>query len=178
MSYWAAPRLTAQTFGLKAGLSFATLSNASPDWKTRTGFAGGVALGLMPGPVSLQPEVLYVQKGVAANGAPSNTAPRLAYLDVPVLLKVQLPTPGIAPFADAGPVVSFRLSCTAGDADCRDTFKSTDWGVALGGGVRLGGATGLTIEGRYTWGLNDVHDISSGVASKTRTFLVLAGISM
>ncbi len=173
-----ASRLPAQAFGLKAGLSFATLSNARPDWKTRTGFAAGIALGLGPGPVSLQPEALYVQKGVAPNGAPSNSAPKLAYLDVPVLLKLQVPTPGISPFAVAGPVVSFRLSCTAGDADCNSTFKSTDWGVALGGGLRLGGPTGLTIEGRYTWGLTDIHDVSAGVSSRTRTFLLLAGVSM
>jgi Outer membrane protein beta-barrel domain len=168
---------TAQ-LGLKAGLSFATLSNAHPDWKTRTGFAAGIALPFGSGPVTLQPEALYVQKGVAANGAPANTVPKLAYLDVPVLLKLSLPTTLVTPMVYAGPEVSFRLSCTAGDVDCSNTFKSTDWGVTLGGGVRLGALTGLTVEGRYSWGLNDIHDVSAGVAARTRTFMLLVGIRM
>ena len=173
---WPAP--AAAQLGIKAGLSFATLSNARPDWKTRTGFAAGLSLPFGSGPVTLQPEALYVQKGVAANGAPANTVPKLAYLDVPVLLKFSLPTMMVTPMAYAGPDVSFRLSCTTGDVDCNDTFKSTDWGVTLGAGVRLGGLTGLTIEGRYTWGLNDIHDVSAGVAARTRTFLLLVGVSM
>lgn len=170
----------AQSLGLKAGASFATLSNKLPDWKSRTGFAVGAAFDLGSGLIGLQPEVLYVQKGVAFDGTPSGSsdAPRLGYIDVPVLLKITLRTPAIQPMFYGGPSVNFRLSCSFNGADCKDATRSTDYGVVLGAGVRLGGSHGLTLEGRYTWGLKDVNDPGAGVENETRTFLMLAGISL
>ena len=129
---------SAQSIDLKAGASFATLSNKLPDWKSRTGFAAGVAFDLGSGLIGLQPEVLYVQKGVAFDGTPSGSsdAPRLGYIDVPVLLKITLRTPAIQPMFYAGPSVNFRLSCSFNGADCKDATKSTDYGV----GARRGRA--------------------------------------
>jgi hypothetical protein len=168
------------SLGLKGGVSFATLSNKAPDWTSRTGFAVGAAFDLGSGLIGIQPEVLYVQKGVTFGGAPttSSDAPRLGYIDVPVLVKLTLRTPGIQPMAYAGPSVNFRLSCSVNGVDCTSLTRSTDYGVVLGGGVRLGGSHGFTVEGRYTWGLKDVHDPGAGVANQTRTFLVLAGVSL
>lgn len=172
--------VTAQTtFGIKGGLSFATLSNKQPDWETRTGFAAGIALDTRAGPIGIQPELLYIQKGVTGDGTPSSDAPKLDYIEVPVLLKLTLPIPAIQPFVYAGPSIGFRLSCKVGEIDCdSDVIKSTDFGAALGGGIRFGGARGLTLEGRYLWGLKDINKPSAGVESKTRTFLVIAGISL
>ncbi|MEP6591542.1 MAG: porin family protein [Gemmatimonadota bacterium] len=167
------------TIGLKGGLSFATLSNKHPDWDTRTGFAAGIALDMRAGPIGIQPELLYVQKGVKGDGSPSSDAPKLDYAEVPVLLKVTIPLPALQPFVYAGPSIGFRLSCKLGEVDCGSgVIKSTDFGAALGGGIRLGGNKGLTLEGRYMWGLKDVHNLTSGVESRTRTFLVLAGVSL
>ena len=167
------------TIGLKGGLSFATLSNKHPDWDTRTGFAAGIALDMRAGPIGIQPELLYVQKGVKSDGSPGSDAPKLDYAEVPVLLKVTVPLPALQPFVYAGPSIGFRLSCKLGEVDCGSgVIKSTDFGAVLGGGIRLGGNKGLTLEGRYTWGLKDVHDLTAGVESRTRTFLVLAGVSL
>ena len=172
-------RATAQTtFGIKGGLSFATLSNKHPDWKSRTGFAAGIALDMRAGPIGIQPELLYVQKGVAGDGSPSSDAPRLDYAEIPVLLKLTLPVPVVQPFVYAGPSIGLRLSCKVGEAACAGGLvKSTDFGAALGGGIRLGGAKGLTLEGRYMWGLKDIHNVTAGVETRTRTFLVLAGVT-
>lgn len=168
------------SLGLKGGVSFATLSNKLPDWKSRTGFAVGVALDLRSGLIGLQPEVLYVQKGVAFDGTPSSAsdAPRLGYIDVPILLKITIPTPAIQPMFYAGPSVNFRLSCSFNGVDCKSATKSTDYGVVLGAGVRFGGSRGFTVEGRYTWGLKDINNPGAGVKNETRTFLILAGISL
>ena len=167
------------SLGIKGGLSFATLSNKSPDFDNRTGFAAGVALDLRSGLIGIQPEVLYVQKGVTPNGTPSGTSPKLDYIEVPVLLKLSLGTPGIQPMVYAGPSAGFRLSCKVLELDCASgTVKSTDWGAVLGGGVRVGGDKGFTLEGRYTWGLKDIHDVSAGVDQKTRTFLALVGFTL
>jgi Outer membrane protein beta-barrel domain len=167
-------------FGLKGGASFATLSNKAPDWKSRTGFVVGAALDLRSGLIGIQPEVLYVQKGVNFDGTPTSAAnaPRLGYIDVPILIKLTIPTPGIQPMFYAGPSVSFRLSCSFNGVDCNDATTSTDYGAVLGGGVRFGGSHGFTVEGRYTWGLKDIHDPGAGIKNETRTFLLLAGISL
>lgn len=170
----------AQTsFGLKGGLSYATLSDKSPDFGNRTGLAAGVAVDVRAGLIGIQPELLYVQKGVTATGSPSGSSPKLDYAEVPVLLKVTLGTPGIQPMIYAGPSVGFRLNCKVLEVNCASgTIKSTDWTAVLGGGVRIGGNKGLTLEGRYSWGLKDIHDVSAGVDQKTRTFLALVGFSL
>jgi hypothetical protein len=168
------------SLGLKAGASFATLSNKAPDWKSRTGFAGGVAFDFRAKVIGLQPEVLYVQKGVDFEGtsSASSDAPHISYIEVPVLVKVTIPTPAIEPMFYAGPSVMFRLQCRANDTDCGDQTKSTDYGAVLGAGLRFGGARGFTVEGRYTWGLQNIHDPDAGVKNNTRTFLLLAGVSL
>lgn len=167
------------SLGVKGGVSFGTLSNKQPDWKSRTGFAAGIAVDMRAKVIGIQPELLYVQKGVEIDGTPSSSsdAPKLAYLELPILVKVTIPTPGIQPMIYAGPSVMFRLSCSFGGVDCTDQVKSTDYGAVLGGGLRFGGNHGLTVEGRYTWGLNDINDPSAGVKQNTRTFLLLAGVS-
>ncbi len=172
--------VSAQTsLGIKGGLSYATLSDKSPDFNNRTGFAGGVAVDMRAGLIGIQPELLYVQKGVTATGTPSGSSPKLDYLEVPVLLKLTLGTPGIQPMFYAGPSAGFRLTCTVLEVNCASgTIKSTDWAAVLGGGVRIGGNKGLTLEGRYSWGLKDIHDVSAGVDQKTRTFLALVGFSL
>ena len=168
------------SLGFKGGVSFGTLSNKAPDWKTRTGFAAGLALDIRASVIGIQPEVLYVQKGVEFDGAPSASpdAPRLSYIEIPVLLKVTIPTPGIQPMFYAGPSVMFRLTCSFGGADCTNMVSSTDYGAVLGAGLRFGGNHGVTVEGRYTWGLKDIHDPGAGVQQQTRTFLLLAGVSL
>ncbi|HEX3928213.1 MAG TPA: porin family protein [Gemmatimonadales bacterium] len=166
----------AQSLDIKAGYSYATLSNKQPDWNNRSGFAGGLGFDLTSSVLGLEPEVLYVQKGVTFTGAPTSSAPKLDYLEIPVLIKLTAPTPGIQPFGYVGPSVSFRLTCTFADSDCGSTVKSTDWGVLFGAGIKFAGA--ISIEGRYTWGLQNIHDISAGVANQTRTFLILAGVSL
>lgn len=172
--------LSAQTtIGIKGGLSYATLSNKSPDFSNRTGFAAGVAIDVRAGLIGIQPELLYVQKGVTATGTPSGSSLKLDYAEVPVLLKLTLGTPGIQPMIYAGPSAGFRLSCKVLEVNCASgTIKSTDWGAVLGGGLRIGGNKGLTLEGRYSWGLKDIHDVSAGVDQKTRTFLALVGFSI
>lgn len=165
------PEPAAAQLGLKGGLSYATRSdNARPDLDSRTGFAAGLSLPLGRGILALQPEGLYVERGWEGTAEG-----KLTYIEVPLLLRVNIPTPGIAPFAVAGPSASFRLSCTSGGADCPSDTRSTDYGVNLGAGVRLGGRSGLTIEGRYSWGLRKLSEVTTGLDAKTRTFLALAG---
>lgn len=165
--------------GVKGGLSFATLDNKLPDWSSRTGFAAGLSFDFQSGAIGLQPEALYVQKGVGFDGTPSASShvPRLSFIEVPVLLKLMLPEGQVRPMVYAGPSVSFRVSCSYQGFDCTPYTSKTDYGVVLGGGVRFGGTQGFTVEGRYEWGLKDINDPGAGVQQRTRTFLLLIGFS-
>ena len=164
---------------VKAGLSFGDVSNKGVlpgNLKSRTGFAAGAGLATK-GIVGLGVEGLFAQRGVESATAAAER--KLDYVDVPVYLKVTLPTPGLKPFAYAGPQVSFELSCRAGNADCADgDRKKTTYAGVIGAGVRIGGATGLLIEGRYVYGLDDLKlgTVTSSESYKTRSFLVLVGV--
>jgi hypothetical protein len=157
--------------GFKAGLSFASTTESEfiPDVDTRTGFAAGISLGLPLGlSLRLQPELLYVEKG--GKFANNDQTLEINELNVPVLLRFNLPLPAIAPFVLAGPVAEYDLTCNAADVDCVDT-ESLRWGFMAGAGVRLGG--GLSVEARYGYTLSEISD---NIKSKPRTILLLIGL--
>jgi len=97
---------------------------------------------------------------------------------------VQVPTPGISPFAYAGPQVAFEIRCRDRGADCPDPStdgrKTTDYAGVIGGGVKIGNEQkfGFSIEGRYIYGLRDLKlsTVTSSNSFKTRSFMILAGI--
>jgi hypothetical protein len=118
----ATPSAHAQSirFGLKAG---ANLSNLSGDlvnqsqYNNRFGFHGGVMVnfGLANDLISIQPEVLYSQKGfkyadqsytVLGNTYRNTGSVRYDYLDVPVL--VRLKVSGV--FFEVGPQYSYLMN--------------------------------------------------------------------
>lgn len=164
---------------IKAGASFGNVSNRGVlpgNLSTRTGFAAGLAMSLIGGdPLSVSIEGLYAQRGVGSSTDTSSR--RIDNIDVPAYVKFTLPTPGIAPFVYAGPQVSFQVKCSAGPNPCPTDMPKTATAAVIGGGVRLGG--GLEVEGRYIYGLTDLKlgTVSSSASYKTRSFMLLAGIS-
>ena len=177
-----ATSLSAQSgMTLKAGASFGNVSNRGVlpgSLGTRTGFAGGLALSLFGGdPLNVSIEGLYAQRGIGSSSDTSSR--RIDNIDVPAYVKFTLPTPGIAPFAYAGPQVSFQVKCSAGgSASCPSDMPKTTYAGVIGAGVRLGNP-GLEVEGRYIYGLTDLKlsTVSSSTSYKTRSFMLLAGIS-
>ena len=132
-------------FGLKAG---ANLSNLSGDlanqsqYNNRLGFQGGAMLniGLVDKDFfSIQPEVLYSQKGfkyadqsvtVLGNTFRNTGNVRYDYLDVPVLLKIK--TQGI--FFEAGPQYSYLMNIST---DRQQTLNGNVQGTAGSGTSNL-----------------------------------------
>lgn len=165
---------------IKAGASFGNVSNRGVlpgSLGTRTGFAGGLALTLLGGdPLSLNVEGLYAQRGVGSSTDTSSR--RIDNIDVPAYVKFTLPLPGMAPFAYAGPQVSFQVKCSAGPKPCPSDMPKTTYAGVIGAGVRLGNP-GLELEGRYVYGLTDLKlsTVTTSTSYKTRSFLLLAGIS-
>src|SRR5882762_6047283 len=162
---------------LKGGFSYGNVSNRGVlpgNLRERTGFALGLSFGTGRNMLGLGVEALYAQRGVANSGTTDER--RLDYVDVPVFLGALFPTPGIAPYAYAGPQVSFELRCRTGGNACPATDRpSTSYAAVIGGGARLGATSALTVEGRYIYGLTDLKlsTVTSSDSYKTRSFLIL-----
>src|SRR5512140_60482 len=157
---WLAPALVSAQgggFGIKGGLSYGNVSNsgALPGSVTqRSGFAIGVSA-VSGGMIGFGIEALYAQRGIVSSVAGDSR--HLDYLDIPVYLRLALPTSGFTPFAYAGPQASFELKCGTGSANCPDTGRpKANFAGVIGAGVQLGVLHGLSLEGRYVYGLTDL----------------------
>jgi hypothetical protein len=180
----ATPAAAEPTFGIKGGISFgtftvATETAASFDPGQRQGFVGGLAVlraGNRAGGVLI--EALVHQKG-GKDVLRSGDRMRLTYLDVPVLLHVDvLQHDPSAVFVTFGPSFAFNLdSKYEGQEmteDIGDDIETFDLGLNLGVGLEAGP---LIIEARYTWGLRRVFTESdSGAGFKNRALAVTVGV--
>ena len=174
---WSQPAI-----GIKAGASFGDISNTGVlpgNLKHRTGLAGGLYLGF-GGALGFGIEGLYAQRGETSDDLAATADTRLDYLDVPVYLRIKIPTPAIKPFVYAGPQISYEVKCRTGaGGDCGNYSSSGrerwDYAGVIGAGIRFGGALGFGIEGRYVYGLNDLKlsTITSSSSYKNRSFLLL-----
>jgi Outer membrane protein beta-barrel domain len=177
------PLLAQGEFGIKAGASFGNISNKGllpGNLKNRTGFAAGLYLGT-GGLVGVGFEALYAQRGAESSDPAATAETRLDYLDIPVYLKVKLPTPGIKPFIYAGPQGSYEIRCRTGaGGDCgvygTSGRKRWDYAAVIGAGLHIAGTFG--IEGRYVYGLRDLKlsTVTSGSSYKTRSLLILGSL--
>jgi opacity protein-like surface antigen len=166
-------------FGMKGGIAFSDIGveNGSVDFSNKTGFAGGISYGLRLGEnIALQPELLWIQKG----GESGNADVTLSYLELPVLFRFEIPTGSVVPFVVAGPYADFKIGdeCSVQQAnECLDEPKSSDFGLALGAGLRLSGETGITLEIRWDRGLTNINSVEEGFDAKTRAVMLLVGLS-
>src|SRR5439155_19792655 len=109
---------------LKGGFSYGNVSNRGVlpgNLRERTGFALGLSFGTGRNMLGFVVDALYAQRGVTNSGTTDERT--LDYVDVPIFLRALLPTPGIAPYAYAGPQISFELRCRAGGSACRNTDR-------------------------------------------------------
>lgn len=172
---------------LRAGASFGNVSNSGvlPGSLTHcTGFAAGLGVATLGTLIGFGGEVLYAQRGLSGDTASGPDERRLDYLDIPVYLRVMLPTGRLRPYGFAGPQVSVELRCRAGGVPCPDSTaggvrKKTDVAGVVGAGLRFGEDRAFSLEGRYVYGLSDLKlsTITSSSSYKTRSFLILAGWS-
>lgn len=195
----AAPQASAQgiKLGVKGGVNIADFGGSDADslgsTKSKAGFVGGAFAEFMIGDMfAIQPEVLYSQKGIKAEEAGATAKLKLDYIEVPVLFKVNIPIEGskVRPSVYAGPAVAFKASCKVSgsvggvdvDVDCDDPLidlpvKSTDFGVAFGGGIAfdVGGAE-VGIDVRYTLGLTKIDDDPDPFDIKNRVISIMGTV--
>ena len=172
---------SAQDGGLsvKGGLSYGNVSNSGvlPGSVTqRSGFAVGLSA-ITGGAFGLGVEVLYAERGISSSVTADER--HLNYIDIPVYLRLAVPSAALTPFAYVGPQASFELKCGAGSLNCPDTGRpKASFAGVIGAGVRFGALHGLSVEGRYVYGLTDLKlsTVSTSTSYQTRSFLLLAGI--
>lgn len=169
--------------GLKGGFNGSTFSGAdSKGSEYKAGFAAGgfVNFGVSDN-FSIQPELLYSQKGASIDGFPyqSGTSFKtdgtykstLGYLDVPIMFRYNIGEDGKGFFVELGPQGSFVLHRRdfvedGGGKQVGNSFTSTDDlnKVVLGyvGGLGYQITSGLQLGLRYTGDFTQVYKQQNG----------------
>jgi Outer membrane protein beta-barrel domain len=163
-------------FGLHGGVNMAKVTGADTadltgTLKTKVGFVGGVFVAFNLGSMfTIQTEVNYTMKGVSATytDVDVEVSEKLYsnYIEIPLLLKLKVPTPLVSPFVFVGPSVGFKLSekvtLNGQNMPITETiFKNNDYGAIFGGGVNIG--RHFFADVRYTLGLQKVLSAIDGV---------------
>lgn len=158
------------SYGVKGGLNIATLNDVQ-NVDTKRGLLAGafVNVSIPNHPLSLQPELLYTQKGVKASGGGFSSSIRLNYIEVPLLFNFSFPKTGhLRTGVFIGPYLGFNINAEGtitGDGNSSsgsidESIKDTDFGFVVGGGL---GLNVFQLEVRYGAGLTKVfEDNSSG----------------
>ncbi|HVZ47969.1 MAG TPA: porin family protein [Gemmatimonadaceae bacterium] len=169
----------AQGIGIKGGLAYGSVPNNGGVYPGQLSPASGYAVGVAVASThafGLGVDALYAQRGFTSSV--SGGSRELSYLDVPVYVQVQAPHTTVAPFAYAGPQVSFEMSCRASGGSCPDGRSKVGYAGVIGGGVRFRSLGRLSVEGRYVYGLTDLKasTVTEKDNYKTRGFMLLLGV--
>jgi hypothetical protein len=170
---------TQPRFGLRAGVNLASLEiddeNTTTTYNTnsKTTFHLGAFVNVpIGGMFRFQPEISYVGQGSKITGA-TITNPSLNgsyeldmhYIAVPLIFQLQTNS-GF--FVEAGPQIAFLIKAeedleSGNDADVKDTFRKTDFGLSAGLGYLS--RIGLGLNARYVHGLSNVYNQDDAPAS-------------
>ena len=188
----AAAQLPVIGFRLGVSLSKASteLTDFAVDGSWLTKFAGGGFVRFGTGNIGVQPELMYVSKGIKFETTGGDVDLQMDYVEVPLLLHLGLGAGVVTPYVVAGPAFAFEASCTIGvsddsasaevDCDASDEGpverKKFDVGAMFGGGLAFPAGPGsLLVDGRYNIGLINIVDDDSDDSFKHRTFSFTAG---
>jgi hypothetical protein len=162
--------------GIKGGLSASTLQFDNVDFsdrKERIGFHAGVFTQVPLGAAfAIQPELLYINKGVSSGyralGQDSRASFNLNYVELPVLATIKL---GNAAEIQAGPYASYLLNSNVSNTGgvlgnstinlSADQFNRLDYGLAGGLNIYFGQ---LLLGVRYAQGLQRIANTTASQA--------------
>lgn len=203
--------------GVKVGINLAKLTGDDAEGlKTKVGIVGGAFITYSFSPtIAIQPELLYSMKGskwdttetFSREGVDVSYSEsikgKLTYLQIPILLKVTVPTSGnIKPSFFAGPALGILLSAKSksewsitgqvegvsidssesSEDDIKDNVKSTDFSLVFGGGAGYVVGSGMiTLDARFDLGLSSIAKKQEGEDKaekiKTSTISLMVGYS-
>lgn len=159
--------------GVTVGVNLADIrgDEVPDDVSRRTAFhVGGILLLDLAGPIDIQPEALFSQKGFSFDQQGTEITYKINYLQINGLARFK-PTAGpISPAFFAGPYLAFEISeegeaSGSGGSVSADTniFSSTDVGLVIGGGIEAATGFGqLQFDVRYDLGLTSVDGEDAG----------------
>ena len=166
------------------------VDSAQPNQPRRAIAAGAFVRFVLHQGLSVQPELLYAQKGYEVTGPTLH----LSYVELPILLRADVratEAKGVRPFLYGGPAPAVLVSCTVfgttvqgsyrercGEAEStppRDDPAAYDLGLVLGGGLGYGR---LALEMRHTRSLIDIRAWEGAEKSTNRALTVLLGYSV
>ncbi|MGI9038235.1 MAG: porin family protein [Gemmatimonadota bacterium] len=181
--------------GIKGGLIVSDLSATEEQelegTKSKTGFGFGAFLQVqIAGALSVQPEALYLNKGV--KGDTGSGELELSYIQVPILVQYHISTAsGLSPRVYLGPTIAFETGCEISgfdieggeaEANCErvdvDT-KSADFGLVFGAGVDVpAGRFVVTGDARYDLGVTNLDDSGADGSVKNRAWEFFLGVGL
>jgi hypothetical protein len=160
-------------FGIKGGLNIANLSGDDVEGTSaKTAMAvGGFMCYNFTEIFAVQPEVLFSMKGAKETDDSEDINWKINYIEIPILLKVNLPTEGkIDPSLYAGPGFGLLLSSkmsNSGEVDMKDETASMDIGIIAGAAVAYQMEKGaLSLEARYEVGMTTLAKNEDDTGSK------------
>lgn len=176
--------------GPKAGVAIASVSGDELEGlSSKTGLNLGAFVEVPTGansPIAIRGEVNLINKGAKEEDGGATLKLNLDYIEVPVLVKYNIPVQGqIAPNLFAGPVVGilttakqkYEFDGDEEELDVKEFLKSTDFSLCLGGGVdiMMGTSGVLTLDLRYELGLTNILDEDGDGEIKNNAFIFNVG---
>jgi hypothetical protein len=177
------------SLGIKGGVNMSNVTGSDVDGtEANMGLAAGAyaTIGLMPS-IAIQPEILFSQKGWKETGDFFGVAYegsyKINYMEIPVLAKISFGAI-VKPYVLAGPYFASRLS-TSGEVtiggvsasgDIDDLVKSSDMGLTFGAGVQT--PVKLSLEARYSMGLNSIDDTGLDMDIKNSNISLMVGFAL
>ncbi len=162
-----------QRVGIKAGYGLSDIENAPTTNKDKPVFNAGVSFsyGML---THVQAELNYRQKGLTQKAHPSNYDLDLNYINLPVLVGIDI----FFLYLNAGPYLGILTSAKADGADIKKNFKTKDWGIEYGGGVRLPVTSELWFEldGRICQGMYNIDATKSDNELKNKSWSISLGL--
>lgn len=168
-----APAQILSEFGIRGGINFASFSDSKQEVDSRrvgllSGVYGTFKIPLIP--ISIQPEVLYSQKGAGINGVEV----KLSYIEIPVLVRINLASMGsLSPHLYAGPYIGFKLTYKEEPqpSDAEIQVNNTDYGLVFGGGLDI---RKINLGVRYSLGFNEILEFEE---ERNNVIAIVAGIN-
>jgi hypothetical protein len=184
-------------YGFKFGLNMANwygkdIRDSNTNLKTKPGFiTGGFVNFKLFDMFSVQPEILFTQKGTTASAFGITMITKADYVELPVLAKLSLSlNSGFSPNAYIGPAVAIKIrgvgivkSGGMKEKDNIEDLATLDVGLVLGTGVEYAanflkflGPAVVLLDVRYTMGLLSVST-QENVSIRNGVFSILFGLS-
>ncbi|MBA3649455.1 MAG: PorT family protein [Chitinophagales bacterium] len=156
-------------------------------------FTGGVMNIPVSKQLSIQPELLFTQKGLSIPDAWIDSRLNMNYLEVPVLLKRTFKTKTVKICVNGGPYAAYLAGANAVATldgqkervkmeaeDINSTFQRFDYGIVGGTGFLLKTGPGdITFDARYEFGLGNIEksdpEMEVKDAAHNRVFSLSAG---